>query len=160
MLHRCRLERDPKKLLNEANALASAGRYEEAIVAYDAVIGGHPELRGYRLVVGELLFELQRYEDAATVFEEVALEDPQRAQAFEALARARQLTGDVFGAIGAIDRALALAPQWPEALYLAAQLLTEAGMHEPARHRLECALSLDPRLAGRAREDGWKVGHT
>ena len=149
------MERDPHKLLNEANALASAGRYEEAIGAYEAAIDESAELRGYRLVVGELLFELQRYEAAAIVFEEVALEDPQRAQAFEALARARQLLGDVYGAIGAIDRALSLAPQWPDALYLAAQLCREAGMHDTARARLSAAIHLDPNLAARAREDGW-----
>ncbi len=148
------MERDATKLLGEANALASQGRYEDAIGAYEAAIAAAPELRGYRLVVGEMLFELQRYEAAALVFEEVALEDPQRAQAFEALARARQLLGDPFGAIAAIDRAVSLAPQWAEAIYLSAQLCAEADMVEESRRRLDVAIGLDPRLVARASEDG------
>jgi tetratricopeptide (TPR) repeat protein len=148
------VEREATKLLGEANALASQGRYEDAIAAYEHAIASAPELRGYRLVVGEMLFELQRYEAAALVFEEVALEDPQRAQAFEALARARQLLGDSFGAIAAADRAVSLAPQWADALYLSAQLCAEADMHEEARTRLDRALALDPRLVARATEDG------
>lgn len=137
----------------EANALASEGRYEDAISAYEQAIAQQPELRGYRLVVGELLFELQRYEQAACVFEEVALEDPARAQAFEALARARQMLGDLYGAIGAIERAIERAPEWAEAAYLSAALAREAGLGD-AHLRLCRALALDPRLNERAREDG------
>lgn len=148
------MERDPHKLLAEANALASAGRYEEAIAAYEAAIAAGPQLRGYRLVVGELLFELQRYEAAASIFEEEALADPGRAQAFEALARARQMLGDRFGAIGAIDRAIAVAPQWADAIYLSALLHLEAEMEPQGRALLQRALQLDPRLAARAAEDG------
>lgn len=148
------MERDATRLLGEANALASQGRYEEAIIAYETAIAAAPDLRGYRLVVGEMLFELQRYDAAALVFEEVALQDPQRAQAFEALARARQLLGDPFGAIAAADRAVALAPQWADALYLSAQLCAEADLFDEASRRLDRALALDPRLAARAAEDG------
>ena len=148
------VERDPHQLLADANGLASAGRYEEAILAYEAAIAAGPTLRAYRLVVGELLFELQRYEAAAAVFEEEALTDPSRAQAFEALARARQMLGDRFGAIGAVDRAIALAPQWAEAIYLSALLHIEVEMEPQGRALLKRALALDPNLAARATEDG------
>jgi tetratricopeptide (TPR) repeat protein len=144
---------DAHRRIAEANALASEGRYEDAITAYEQAIGHAPELRGYRLVVGELLFELQRYEQAAHVFEEVALEDPARAQAFEALARARQMLGDLYGALGAIERAVERAPEWAEAVYLSATLAREVGLTD-ATVRLSRALALDPRLGARAREDG------
>lgn len=148
------MERDPHQLLADANQLASQGRYEDAIAAYEAAISAGPALRGYRLVVGELLFELQRYEAAAGIFEEEALADPSRAQAFEALARARQMLGDPFGAIGALDRAIALAPQWADAIYFSALLHLDVDMEAEGRARLHRALQLDPRLAARAAEDG------
>lgn len=144
---------DGHRRLAEANELAGQGRYEDAIGAYERAIAAAPELRGYRLVIGELLFELQRYEQAAQIFEACALEDGGRAQAFEALARARHLLGDLYGAIAAAERALEQAPAWAEAAFLSASLAREAGLPD-APQRLVRALSLDPRLEGRAREEG------
>lgn len=143
---------DAHRRIAEANQLAQDGRYEDAIEAYERAIAHAPELRGYRLVIGELFFELQRYEAAAAIFEEVALSEP-RPQAFEALARARHMLGDVFGALAALERALEGAPEWADAVYFSASLLREAGLPDSGA-RLHRALSLDPRLATRAREDG------
>mgnify|MGYP001607375142 CR=1 FL=1 len=138
----------------EANALANEGRYEDAIRVYENAIAASPELSGYRLVVGELLFELQHYELAAEVFEEVALAEPERAEAFEALGRARLLLGDSFGAIAAFERALRGAPGWAQPAWQLALLYDESGQHDLARERLEVAIASEPKLADAARDEG------
>ena len=146
--------REAHRLLAEANALAAEGRYEDAIRGYEHAIAQHAPLRGYRLVVGELLFELQHYELAAEVFEEVALAEPERAEAFEALGRARLLLGDSFGAIAAFERALRGAPGGAQPAWQLALLYDESGQHDLARQRLEVAIASEPKLADAARDEG------
>lgn len=147
-------EREAHRLLQEANTLAAAGRYEDAIRAYEQAIALHSPLRGYRLVVGELLFELQEYQLAAEVFEDVALAEPNRAEAFEALGRARLLLGDSFGAIAAFERALQGAPNWAQPAWQLALLYDEAGQPGIARQRLVLALRVEPSLREAARDEG------
>jgi tetratricopeptide (TPR) repeat protein len=147
-------EREAHRLLQEANTLAAAGRYEDAIRAYEQAIALHSPLRGYRLVVGELLFELQEYQLAAEVFEDVALAEPDRAEAFEALGRARLLLGDSFGAIAAFERALRGAPNWAQPAWQLALLYDEAGQRAVARERLVLALHAEPSLREAARDEG------
>lgn len=147
-------EREAHRLLAEANALASRGRYEEAIRGYEQAISLHPPLHGYRLVIGELLFELQEYGRAADVFEEVALADAQRAEAFEALGRARLMLGDPFGAIAAFERALSVAPGWAPPAWHLALLYDEAGQPDLAKARLRVAVASEPKLLEAAREEG------
>lgn len=147
-------EREAHRLLGEANALAADGRYEEAIRGYEQAIALHAPLRGYRLVVGELLFELQQYELATEVFEEVALAEPDRAEAFEALGRARLLGGDSFGAIAAFERALRGAPGWAQPAYQLAMLYEESNQLLLANERLDVAMKADPKLRDAARNDG------
>jgi tetratricopeptide (TPR) repeat protein len=147
-------EREAHRLLGEANAMAAEGRYEDAIRGYEQAIALHAPLRGYRLVVGELLFELQEYQLATEVFEEVALAEPDRAEAFEALGRARLLLGDSFGAIAAFERALRGAPGWALPAWQLALLYEEAGQPELAGARLETAMRADPKLRETARSEG------
>lgn len=147
-------EREAHRLLAEANTLAAQGRYEDAIRGYEHAITLHAPLRGYRLVVGELLFELQAYELAAEVFEEVALAEPGRAEAFEALARARLMLGDSFGAIAAFERALLGAPGWAQPAWQLALLYEESGQLELARGRLRMAIASDPKFLAVAKDEG------
>lgn len=147
-------EREAHRMLAEANARAAEGAYEDAIRGYEQAISLHAPLRGYRLVVGELLFELQRYELAAEVFEEVALAEPDRAEAFEALGRARLMVGDAFGAIAAFERALRGAPGWAQPAWQLALLYEESGQLDLARARLRLAIASEPSFLETAREDG------
>jgi tetratricopeptide (TPR) repeat protein len=148
-------EIEGRRLVAVAEQRSAEGRYEEAIACYEQAMRWAPvALGGYRLVVGELLFELQRYEAAARAFESVVATHPAHAQGWEALGRTLSLLGMPERAAGAFERAIQLAPTWAEALYHAALAHHEAGQRGLAEDRLRRAVALEPRLAEVARDDG------
>lgn len=148
-------EAEARRLVALGDQLSSQGRYEEAIASYERAVACAPgACGGYRFVIGELLFELQRYADAARAFESVAAALPAHAQAWEALGRTYSMLGDAERAASALEHAIALAPSWGEALYHAALAHAERGERALADDRLRRAIAIDPRFAQAARDEG------
>lgn len=144
-----------RRLVAIADQLSSQGRYDEAIAAYERAIAHAPAAcGGYRFVIGELFFELQRYADAARAFESFVHATPGSPQGWEALGRSYSMLGDAGRAAAALERAVAMAPGWGEALYHAALAHAELGDHVLAQDRLRRAIAIDPRFADAARDDG------
>jgi superkiller protein 3 len=147
-------EHEGRRLVARADQLSSEGRYEEAIATYEHAIARAPRaFDGYRFVIGELLFELQRYDEAARAFDAIVRSTPGHAQAWEALGRTWSLSGHPDAALRAFEHAIALAPGWAEPLYQAAVAYAELGDRPRSADHLRRALALDPRLAQRAAED-------
>ncbi|AKF03704.1 tetratricopeptide repeat protein [Sandaracinus amylolyticus] len=148
-------EGEGRRLVAFADQLSSEGRYEEAIGWYERAIACAPSaLGGYRFVIGELLFELQRYPDAARAFEMVVTALPAHAQGWEALGRTCSMLGAHDRAAMALEHAIALAPGWAEPCYHAALAYAELGQRAAVEDRLRRAIALDPRFAEAARDDG------
>ncbi|MFO0682030.1 MAG: tetratricopeptide repeat protein [Sandaracinus sp.] len=145
---------DASARLARAERLRNEGRYEEAIAAYREAMTAYPALAPYRFAIGELLFELQRYQEAAGVFAEIVRAEPQHAQAWSGLGRAAHLVGEDGHAIAALEQAIALAPEWSEPLYEAAVLYAERGDHARAEDRLRRALAREPKLVQAADDEG------
>lgn len=148
-------EAEARGCVARADELSAGGRYEEAIAWYEQAIARAPvACGGYRFVIGELLFELQRYGDAAQAFESVVRATPSHAQGWEALGRTLSMIGLHERASGAFEHAIALAPAWGEPLYHAALAYAELGQRALADDRLRRAIALDARFADAARDDG------
>ncbi len=148
-------EKEGRRLIATADALSAEGRYEDALGFYGRAIACSPSSLGaYRFVVGELLFELQRYDDAARAFDDVVRAMPTHAQGWEALGRTLTLLGMTQRATAALEQAIALAPGWGDPLYHAALAYAELGQRTTAEDRLRRAIALDPRFAQAARDDG------
>lgn len=148
-------EQEGRRCVATADELAAAGRYEEALAWYEQAMARAPRAcGGYRFVVGELLFELQRYDDAARTFEAVVAALPTHAQGWEALGRTLSMLGQPARAASALEQAIAIAPEWPEPLYHAALAYAELGRRTDVDDRLRRAIALDPRFAEAARDDG------
>lgn len=148
-------EQQGRRCVAIAEELCAKGRYEEAIAWYQQAIAHAPgALGGYGLVVGELLFDLQRYADAARAFEAMVQSMPGHAQGWEALGRTLAMLGAPERAIVALERAIALAPGWGEALYHAALAYADLGRRTECDDRLRRAIAIDPRFAAAARDDG------
>lgn len=141
-------------LVASAEHLRTEGRYEDAIAAYQEAIALDPSLAHYRFSVAELCFELQRYTEAAHAYAEIAQREPHHVQAWAGLGRAAHMLGEDQHAIAALEQAILLAPQWAEPAYEAALLYASRGEHALAEDRLRRALTLDPRLAAAAEEEG------
>jgi tetratricopeptide (TPR) repeat protein len=148
-------EAEGKRLVARADELSSHGRYEEAITCYEQAIARAPSaLSGYRFVIGELYFDLQRYPEAERAFEEVVRALPAYAQGWEALGRTLAMIGAHDRAIVALERAIALAPTWGAALYHAALAYGELGQRAAMEDRMRRAIAVDPRYARAAEDDG------
>lgn len=148
-------ESEGRRLIATADELSGSGRYEEALAWYERAIAIAPgSLGGYRFVVGELLFELQRYAAAARAFEAVVGSMPTHAQGWEALGRTMAMLGKPDHAAPALERAIALAPSWGDPLYHAALAYAELGQRASVDDRLRRAIAIDPRFAEAAKDDG------
>ena len=148
-------ELEGRRLVAHADELSAHGRYEEAIGFYErAVVRAPSALGGYRFVIGELLFELQRYEDAARTFDAIVRAAPQHAQAWEALGRTWAMLASADRAAQAFERAIALAPAWGDPLYHAALAYWDLGDRARCEERLRRAIAIDARYAEAARDDG------
>lgn len=148
-------EAQGRGIVAHADALSAAGRYEEAIAAYEGAIACAPmALAGYRFVIGELLFELQRYEDAARAFDALVRTMPTHAQAWEALGRTWAMLAHPDRAAHAFEQAIALAPAWADPLYHAALAYSDLGDRRLCEDRARRAIALDPRFARAAHDDG------
>lgn len=143
-----------RQLILQADQLAADARYEEAIAAYEHAMTLSAALGGYRFVVGELHFELQRYGEAVKVFHDLTQRNPTDARAWEALGRALQLAGDLERAASVFDHACALAPGWGEAAYHAALCHAERGDDRSTEARLREAVHAEPRWLEAARDEG------
>ena len=109
-------EGEGRRCVASADELAAAGRYEEAIAWYEqAILRAPVACAGYRFVGGELLFELQRYDDAARTFEAVIGALPEHAPGWEALGRTLSMLGRAEHAAAALERAIALDARFADA---------------------------------------------
>ncbi len=144
----------PQERIAEAESLVARGLYERAIAAYAQLIEAQPELEHYRFVIGELLFELQRYLDAARTFDVVTQRAPGDPRGWDALGRAYALAGESIRAAAALEHAAMLAPGWPEPRYQAALAYVELGDVARAEAHLRAAIAIDPRFRALALEEG------
>ena len=145
---------DPHVLIEHARDHAHGGRYEEAIACYERAIAIAPEHAAHRLTIAELYFELQRYDDATLSAEAHLALAPLDPRGWEALGRAHHLAGRARQAAEALERAVAIAPAWGEALYHAALAWADLGRDLEAEDRLRRAIELDARYAPLAADEG------
>ncbi len=114
----------------------------------------------------ELALRFRDFPSAANLYAALVAAAPERATAWRGLAEARHGTGDLAGAITAMERAVRLDGAAPEPRYLLAHWLRESGAIEPAVEQLRAFLVVaadDPELEParvRAREtlERWRRG--
>lgn len=134
-----------------ARTLAALKRYGEAIPRYRRAL----ELMGDDVDVevnaelGHALLEDRQYGEAARVLSQVVQADPDRAEAYNQLASALYLGGDLAGAIGALDRRAAHAEETMGTLFLRAVSYDKLRQCGPAIDYYEKFLTLN----GEARTD-------
>lgn len=135
--------------LERIGAAAAAARdWRVAVEAWELLRRHYPRspfVERSRLEWGRALLESGRPADARRVLEEAVAAGPSvPAEAWVALGRARESTGDPAGALEAFSRAAAGAPGWDrEARRAHARVLAGARRWEEARRALEPLLRLD-----------------
>jgi tetratricopeptide (TPR) repeat protein len=70
-----------KAALSQGNELYEAGKYEEAAVAYQAIVEANPDAYVIYMNIGNCYFQLQKYDLAEEYYRKVLEKDPQNAEA-------------------------------------------------------------------------------
>lgn len=149
-------EQDPNNLIKQANQAYSQGQYEEAIALYRQAISLAPDspiYRAYNFVIGEMLMQLGRHQEAVPVFEEVVTDVPEHDQAWCDLGQCLMVTGQDHEAARAFERCLELASETAEAWYYGAMVHARLGREAQAREYLQKALGLNPAWKKPAQSD-------
>lgn len=94
--------------------------------------------------LGDLAYEMSRFEDAVTHYRDYVSLDDQNAAVLYKLALSYERAGRVAHSIPLLREAIALAPTVPEAHYLLGLCLTEQERLEEARDALHVAIELEP----------------
>jgi tetratricopeptide (TPR) repeat protein len=116
-----------------AALLLRAGKVDEAIPHLERVLGhdGQNGRNGYMLITSLLSKEKDK-QVAMAAMEKLIEKRRQSPEALLAYARLGMLVGSLHKAEQAIDQALALRPDWPEALILKANILLREGKNQEA----------------------------
>ena len=151
------IEIDPKGdnvFLNQSKVLISMGRVVDAEESLRRANQEDPGRFDILQNLGESLRHQNKFEAAVAVFDEALKIMPESALAHAARGTALHKAGRYIDSVSAIERALDLAPELPQAaslLEMSGQALMEVGLPEKALEYFEKALSLDPTLAGAKR---------
>jgi tetratricopeptide (TPR) repeat protein len=138
-------DKDPRtarELTLVARALVHLERYQDANDMYRSAIEADSGYLEAQLGAAELFTEKYAYSDAALFLDDAFKINPNSARAYLDLARNKRLDGDTETAI---TRALAINPNFVEALSLKAALALEANQLEEASTEIEKALKINPR---------------
>jgi tetratricopeptide (TPR) repeat protein len=139
--------------LNHFIERLEAGRAEEALAGFEALLARHPERPEIWLRAGRALRELGRPAEAAERFRRAADLDPDSETARFEMARAWVEAGVPDSAAAAAEEALAVDPDHAGALYIRAAVAASRGQVEEATHALARALDYDLPSPDRFRSD-------
>ncbi len=111
----------------EAVELETAGRYDEALAAFQRLIAVNPNDHQARLAVARLHMRMGHPDRAESVYQGVRLEDGTNLEAVLGVADARVAQWRSEDAIEALERAEELAPENPRVLAALGRTHQEAG---------------------------------
>jgi len=140
-------------LITQADDLRQQRKLEEAIVLYREAIRLVPAFGTLNLIVGDMLFKLQRPAEAAEAFQVVIDLVPNHEQAWSSLGQCQLLLNQTDQALGSLEKALTINPNDVEANYYLAILYKRKGDQKKALGCLRQALQARPQWETQARND-------
>ena len=117
---------------------------EEALEAASRMVGLNPDNTGARLTRIQLLFMLDRDKEVIDDCQHIIQAEPENYIAFYQMAKAKRATGDQFGAIADLTKAITLKEDFPNAYLLRAEILKDMRQAEEALKDVEQAIQLAP----------------
>lgn len=124
---------DPEQLkLEQANALYSRGKIDDAIAAYQSYLNDFPDKTQARLNLGAVLLDSMQWQKAIDNFQFVIDKEPNHADAHNALGRALTGLNQWKKAKASYDQAIAVDQQYAAAYYNRALVLLSEGKYQEA----------------------------
>jgi len=140
-------------LITQADDLRERGKLDEAIATYREVIRLVPAFGTLNLVVGDMLFKLQRPAEAADAYRTVLDIVPEHDQAWSSLGQCQLMLGQYADALVSLEKAVQLNANDVEANYYLAMLYARQNETKKAVGCLRQALQLRPQWESQARND-------
>ncbi len=111
-----------------------------------------PLYRSYKFIIADILFELQRYSEAAQAYRDTIM-SPEHNQAWFGLGQCLTPLAHCEEALMACEKAIEINPEYADALYYSAMLYTF--LYQPAKAQtcLNKAITLQPHWEARVRQD-------
>ncbi len=134
-------------LLNAAVQLHQQGRFNEAETAYRKTLGADPRNADALALMGCVLSELKKHEEALAAIEQALAIDNSAPLFYLHYGNALDKAGHKAKAEGAFLKATQLAPLWPDAWYNLANVQREARKSAAAREGYQKVLALSPQHA-------------
>lgn len=117
---------------------------EEALEAANRMVGINPDNTGARLTRIQLLFMLDRDKEVIDDCLRIIQVEPENYIAFYQMAKAKRATGDLFGAIADLTKAITLKADFANAYLLRAEILKDMRQAKEALKDVEQAIQLAP----------------
>jgi len=136
----------PEGFNDQGIALASAGRYDEALNAFDRALELRPDYPPALINRGNALEDLRRPDAALASYDRALSIMPENAGVNINRGNALSALGDHRGALESYDRAIALDAASAGAFYCRGEALLELGRFDEAADSFGRALVLDPAL--------------
>jgi len=137
------LRRTADEWFAEAVRLEDAGKFPEAADAYHSGLRLAPYDPVLHFNLGNVLFQMEAWDEARRAFERAASLRPDYAEAWNNLGSVRFHLGDPEGAATAFERTLEIAPDYADAHYNLAEALAELGRAAKARRHWQAYLAFD-----------------
>jgi tetratricopeptide (TPR) repeat protein len=129
---------------NLAQACFSAGRYEDALRAYDSALAYNPDISVAHLGKGVVFLRMGNARQSVEECQKAAALDPQEATAPFMLSRAYHELGLVDEETLELEKTVGLKPDFVEALVNLGVLYAMRGQYADAGKEFQVALALDP----------------
>ncbi|MEM6670973.1 MAG: putative 2OG-Fe(II) oxygenase [Pseudomonadota bacterium] len=139
---------NPQALLNDARALLSAGRLDEAAQRLQMASMSAPTNPAISMNLGIVELKRRHFDKAAEAFGRAAKTEPGNAQAWMFLAEAKQGAADHSGALEALDRALSLRPTEGAIVARRAEVLALLGKDAEAADAYRILVKAAPKEPG------------
>lgn len=143
----------------EAAELETAGRYDEALAAFQQVVAANPNDHQARLAIARLHMRMGHPDRAEAVYQGVRLDDATSLEAVLGVADARVAQWRSEDALEAFERAEVLAPENPRVLAGLSRTHQEAGRSTLAVAYMERAVSLSSTPAYRLALERARAAH-
>ena len=133
-------------LIAQGNAYHKSHQYDQAIHSFRQAIqlNPTPSYQTYYLQIGDMLFEMQRFEEAESAYRKLLDIVPEHPHGWLGLGMTLLVTGKFYKAAYIFDRALLLDPRFSEALYYGAIAQASLGNQAKSWRYLTRAIKIQP----------------
>ncbi|MFZ5551775.1 MAG: tetratricopeptide repeat protein [Bacteroidota bacterium] len=128
----------------EADTLFGSGSYDKALKMYDRALHLCPKLNYIRLNKGDLLIQMERYDEALKAYLSYKNLFPKDYLVYRKLAGWHYYTGDIDSSLYYLSEAVRYNEKDTLSLFTHGELLVEQGQYEPAKNYFQQVLKLHP----------------